>query len=407
MSAILIDYVNIKHDQLLKSLPCSNKSCMPPKHRKGFVPALIILTDKETLKKISNTSLGEKRVSFINSPQFIIKKYYYIMYNQKKGICVLDPKCVTDISTVLESLFTGLPPETILWVPLDIRDNKFTETLDIFIDNSFNSPYITVLSPLYDDIAPSVALSRRNIRELSNNTNSSLNKVLQVMEQYKSNEKVCFLHSRLSKNAVSFLRKTSMMGIKVGKNGKKTQKELTGELYVKDVVSENGTFVYVIDINKDSVESGEEEAVDVSDTRYNFHSHPHQAYVNHSVEYAWPSVTDYLGYLQLGDSTIFHCVATLEGLYIISFTAHWGQNLKNVSKSFVDKTFEIDHKEPYTPEEYVEKVNNILYKGHPIYNLKFFKWENAGETFKVFFPQIGSSCLVSQKIVENYRKIHS
>jgi hypothetical protein len=343
----------------------------PSKQRKGFVPLLI---DQE----------------------------YYVMYNEKKGICVLDSKCVENISILLERL----PSETVLWVPLDIRDDGFTESLKKCVQNGFHNPYVTVLSPLYDDIAPSVALSRRKQGDRPLNTRATLNKVLQILEQFKSDEKVCFLHSRLSKNAVSFLRKTSMMGIKTDQKGKKSQKELTGELYVKDVVSENGQFVYIIDINKDSVESGQDEAVDVADTRFNFHSHPHQAYVNHSVQYAWPSVTDYLGYLQLGESTIFHCVATLEGLYIISFSAHWGQKLKEVKKSFVDKTFDIDHKEPYTPEEYVQKVNEILYKGFPIYNLRFFKWSNAGETFKVFFPQIGSSCLVSQKIVENYKKIH-
>jgi hypothetical protein len=205
---------------------------------------------------------------------------------------------------------------------------------------------------------------------------------------------------------VEFLRKTSKMGITMNKNGKKSQKELTGELYVKEVVKDTNGFVYIIDINKNSITSGEEENVNVSPTRYNFHSHPHEAYVRHSVDKAWPSQTDYLGYHKLGQNTIFHCVATLEGVYILSFGAYWGSHLKDVSRSFIGKHYDIDHKEKYTPEEYVEKINSIMYKGKPIYELRYFPWEKAGSVFEAYFPQINSSCLMSQKIVENYNKVY-
>jgi hypothetical protein len=256
---------------------------------------------------------------------------------------------------------------------------------------------------MYGDIPPCAVLTRQNIPSDPDTSVATLNKVLYAIEQYKNNGQSCYLFAKLSPRAIGFLKEAPKIGISVEGN---SQKELTGELYVKDVIHENGKFIYIIDIDKNSIESGSQENVDVSATRYNFHSHPHEAYVRHSVEKAWPSVTDYLGYYKLGNNTIFHCVATLEGVYVLSFSPHWGSKLKKVSGKFIDKNFEIDHKEPYTPEEYVQKVNGILYKGHPIFEVKYFPWQNVDSVFKVFYAQTGSSCLPSEQIVEKYKKIH-
>jgi hypothetical protein len=233
--------------------------------------------------------------------------------------------------------------------------------------------------------------------------------VLDVITQHKSNKGVCFINVKLSGRAVEFLKNTCKSGFTVGKNGKKTQKELTGELYVKNVYSHDGKIIYNIDINKSSVKAGKNESVNVDPHRYNFHSHPEQAYVRHSVDKGWPSVIDYLGYLQLGENTIFHCVASLEGLYVMSFTPYWSQRLNEVDKKmkkFVDKRFEIDNNKPYSPIKYTQIINKIKYKGNPIFHVDFFEWEKAQETFSVFFPQKGSSCLVSQKIVDRHKRVH-
>lgn len=341
-------------------------------------------------------------------------KHYPLLYNNKKNICIKDPNSTEHLPEVLESVSTFLPKDSILWVPIDIARSDFVKVANTFVTNGFGNPYINTLSPHSKKIPPSVCLSMEN-KNAEKNPQMALNKVYDVLQQYKNNQGVCFINVKLTKEAVKFLKNTCFSGFKKSKNGKKSQKELTGELYVENVVPENGKFVYVININKSSVKAGKNEAVDVEPHRYNFHSHPEQAYVRHSVEKAWPSVVDFLGYLQLGKNTIFHCVASIEGLYVLSFTPYWSQRLDKVDKNvkrFVDKKFEIDHKEPHTPKEYTEIVNNIKYKpkgekeGHAIFHVDFFKWKNAGNVFSVFFPQIGSSCLVSQKIVDKYRKIH-
>jgi hypothetical protein len=402
MSAILIDYSKI----LEKKHPLFSLLSPPPSPSRGFYPGLIIITENEIFRKLSDLKPGSERVNFIKSTEFTesIISHYYVMYNQKRGICILETDCENYLPSILTALFTGLPPDTLLWVGIEIFGAEFTDILDTFITNGFNSPYVSLISPMFNDINPSVSLCRQNIPSDPNISKATFNKVMYAIQQYEKDGKSCYLYAKFSKRAIGFLKEASKMGVTIT-NGKESQKEITGELYVKDVKQEGGKFVYIIDIDTRSVESGEEENVNVSATRYNFHSHPHEAYVRHSVDKAWPSVTDYLGYHQLGVNTIFHCVATVEGLYVMSFSSYWGSRLGKVSRKFIDKNFEIDHKEPLTPQEYVKKINSILFKGHPIFEVKFFIWDRCDSVFGVFFPEIGSSCLPTQKIVEKYNRL--
>jgi hypothetical protein len=404
MTAILIDYTKIvdKNSKLKTVLST------PPVSSRGFSPGLIVLVENDIVDTLSGLKPGQERVDYINTDEFTqgITEHYYIMYNEKRGICIIGSDSENYLPKILLALFSGLPSETLIWVGIELNGKDFTNTLDTFVSNGFNSPYVTTLSPMYGDILASAALTRQNIPSDPDISTATLNKVLYAIQQYKDDGKSCYLFAKLSPRAIGFLKETSKTGITIGEDGKKSQKELTGELYVKDVLQQDGKFVYIIDIDKSSVESGAEENVDVSATRYNFHSHPHEAYIRHSVDKAWPSVTDYLGYHKLGNNTIFHCVATLEGLYVMSFSFYWGSKLNKVSRKFIDKNFEIDHKEPLTPEEYVDKMNKVLYKKYPIFELKYFPWEKAGEVFKVFYAQTGTSCIPSEQIVEKYKKIH-
>lgn len=323
------------------------------------------------------------------------KGNFYVLYNPKRKICILNDDALRHLSVIKESL----PKDTYLWYGLAIVDKDFEKKLKLLIHNKFSNPYVCITDPMYSPIKPSLALSTD--REKSEGINFTLNATLQVLEQYQKDSKSCYLSAKLTDRAVKVLKNASLE-----KPTKGSQKELTGELVVKDVENINHTLVYIIDIDEGSIHSGEDEDVRVSNTRYNFHSHPEEAYIRHSVKKAWPSQTDYLGYYKLGENTIFHCVATLEGLYIMSFGSYWNSRLKEISTDFILETYDIDHTEYYTPHQYVKKVNSILYKGYPIYKLYFFPWSKANTIFKVFFPQIGSSCLVSQKISRAHKLFH-
>ena len=368
----------------------------------------------------------------INKPEQYDDSYFYILYNSKRGICILDPNCYKAIQIILSLLareftqeFGRQSKQSILyWTIVDINNNNFSTILQAWVKNNFGNPYMTSITPMFTDIdygvgelKQSLALTKDDDDKGENthflNEISILNDVYYVLEQFKLNSGSCYIHIKLSKNAVDFLKTTSLTGYTMDKNGKKSQKELTGELVVSDVIKKvidqgplqgKEEFVYIIKVDEKSIVAGLKENVDVRPTRYNFHSHPHEAYIRHSVENAWPSVTDYLGYKTLGNNTIFHIVATLEGIYILSFSPHWGGKLDQVSESFIEKKYHIDHKKGYTPEEYIDVVNNILYKGYPIYNVKYFSWEHANTVFKVFFPQTGGSCITTGKTLKNYKK---
>lgn len=365
------------------------------------MPALFIKYDDYKKKYKLNPPSSPKGFSI--GVIIVKKKHYYILYNEKREICVLSSELVEVLRDILNALFSSLSNNMTLWISVSIEDPKFSKLIENIAENGFNSPFMTNLSPLRVSITPSIAFVRQNMPTEEYSKISTLNKVYDAIKQYKNGDKSCSITACLSKKALSFLRKTSKIGI----SDDGSQKELSGELYVGNVIKKGGEFIYVIEVNESSVESGQEEDVDVLATRYNFHSHPEQAYIRHSVDNAWPSLTDYLGYLKLGINTVFHCVATLEGVYIMSFGSKWANNLKKVDRNFIMKNYHIDHKEKYTPKSYVKKVNGIKYKGYPIYNVQFFPWEKAGKKFKVSYAKIGISCITTEKGSRVYKKLYS
>lgn len=391
MLPILIDYKTISKSTLINRIEkisdTSNTS-------------IILFLDDKDVKKLEKS---KDKISMLDKIDFYF--YYYVIYYKDKNICIISYETYKHINDILPTLFSGFTPKTKLWVNVELENNNFMHIIDIFSKNGFNNPYLTKFKPNNTEINLSISLSRQNTPTEKYIAKSTMNKILYALKQYKKSS--CSVHIQLDKKAISFLRKASKIGITLNKNGKKSQKELTGELIVKEVIKKNNKFIYIIDIDEGSVRSGEEEEVDVSATRYNFHSHPQEAYIRHSVDNAWPSVTDYLGYLQLGNNTIFHIVATLEGVYIMSFNSYWGKRLKKIEKSFVKKRYDIDHKRDYTPNSYVKKVNSILYKGYPIYNVQFFNWESANKVFEVSYSKSGINCFATQKGIKTYKELHS
>lgn len=410
MTAILIDCNKIEKCDKLKS-----KLKPQPSKIKNFSIGLILVIPTIYYQKLCEIKDKKRRIDYLNSSDFVnnIIDHCYIMCNNKRKICVLNYDCYKILDDILSALFTGFPSESIIWVKIDLTEQNFSQILDKFISEGFCHPYITSFIPLVNtQNKTGVALLRKNVNSDNNQPMKTLNKVLHIMQNYKKEMDFCHMNAMFSKNAIKFLKDASETG-GIVEDGKK-QRELTGELKIKNVIKlkkhKKPQFVYVIDINKKSVSSGEEENVDVSATRYNFHSHPKDAYINHSVENAWPSATDYLGCKKLGIRTIFHCVTTLEGLYIISINPYWGKRLKNVDEKFIIENYNINHKENLTPEEYVEKINKILYKNNtPIYKLLFLRWKNADKVFDISFSPTENnekSCLVSEEIYENYKNFH-
>jgi hypothetical protein len=397
MKCILVDY-----EKIIRPFPkIVNKLSVPKKFES--IGLILVLKDN-VYEELNNLSLGDKRVKYITSDIFLknIVDHDYVFYNEKKDLCFMNNDCSQYLDEVLVCFDKYLPKDTTTCVCFDLKHKNFKKVVEKFISKGFNSPIISSKHPHHKNIAPSLFLIRKNT---DSNYKMTLNNLMYSLQQ--SNNDICSLYAKLSPKCVKFLKNTSKSGKTKNKNGEVTQKEMTGELFVNDIINERGKLVFEIDIKKDSIEHGSEENVDVYSTRYNFHSHPEEAYIRHSVNKAWPSVTDYLGYHKLGENTIFHCVTSLEGIYVISFSPYWGKRLKQIDRKFIDKNYDIDHNSDYTPYEYAKKINNILYKGEPIFHIQYFEWEKADNLIHVYYTHTGSTCLPSQDLVDSYELIFS
>jgi hypothetical protein len=327
-----------------------------------------------------------------------------IAVNKKRKICVLDN--VEDSLKNIKHLKKKFPG-FILWTCFELSSPDFLEKIDNFIDHGFGFPYVTHLSPLFVALRkPCLALSLIAGEKQKYSRDMIKIKVRSLIDQGDD----CSMHVKLTENAISILKKFPEKDEKSSmkkERGKLAQKEVTGTFYVKNVSYENGKYLYTFDLKKNSITLGKIDSVDVPSDRYNFHTHPYEAYVQYTVKIAWPSLTDFLGYKGLGKSTIFHCVSTLEGVYVMSFSPET-KRIKSIPDSFIRKNFNFDRRDKsITPEIFVEKVNEIKYQGKQIFFLQFLPWENAGDVFHINYPKIKNVCLPTQEIKDMYAKTMS
>lgn len=392
---IIIDYN--KDSRKIKNLP------KPTHNNFKYSLALVLILPENIVNNLRALPLGHKRLDYTSTNEFLdsIHKYFFFEYDPNKKICLLEGQCDQYMPIILKASSLYFEPKTILWKSFNLHDK---DNIEKYVEKGFHSPYITDRKPDKTKIEKSLALSRKNIEKDTNNIEHTLHKITDITSQKDTN--ICNINIRLTKSAIKFLKSTTISGKTRNPDGSKTQKEMSGELHVDHITKEDGKIIYVIDINRGSVRSGGEENVDVSATRYNFHSHPEEAYIRNSVQKGWPSVTDYLGYHQLGENTILHCVATIEGLYVISFTRYWGNNLKKIEQRFIKNNFRIKQTEKYTPIEYTEKINNIKYKGNPIFNVQFYPWDKAGDLINVYYPKSNVTCIPTQKIAHLHSYLH-
>lgn len=321
----------------------------------------------------------------------IINPNCYILYDKKNCQICMEKK-YTDIESICEQLSEQFSNSMVLWLDIPIDSEDFAINVKKCAKCGFTGPYITNEMPFTKPNKICMALSKKN-KKHSSNINRTILNCLYVLQQYKNNSDSCNIHAKFSHKAINFLKKTSHRGHTKNKDNTVTQKELGGNLYISKIEKPNSDYIFIVDVDQKNVKPGSEEEVSVSATRYNFHSHPKEAYVKYKVEKAWPSLSDYLGYLRLGNKTIFHCVTTLEGIYIMSFGEYWVNRLNNVDKKFIKKNYKIERNTDITPFEHVKQVNNIKYKNQPIFIIKFLPWGMATKTiFSVNYKKKGLSC---------------
>jgi len=217
---------------------------------------------------------------------------YPILYNRDKNKCMLDHKCYDCLNHIIVEVSKIILNNTILYTYIDLKLNDFNEIVNSFLENDFYNPYMT---------KEGLCIYRKNKQNINIDKNLVKKQIQYAIENLDNIN--CNLSVKFSPDAIKFLSNVSKsMGFV-----NKTQKEISGEMVVKNMLNDN---TFIIDIEKDSINSGNEENVSVSFSRYNFHSHPKQAYEKNNVKNAWPSGNDFLGFFVLRNHTIFHCVVT-------------------------------------------------------------------------------------------------
>ena len=395
--AILIDYNNIIELNNLINI----KQRIPPlsdiytQNSSNYI-GLILIIESLQIQNLENLPHGIDRVEYINSLSFVnsIKDYMYLIYDQKKSLCeIIDFKKEFAVE-ILESVLTSLPHDVIVLVNINLRDKNWIKLTKVYTDIGFNNPYISKGSLL------GFSFNEYHLYLLKENnphtTRNAFNDVLYVVDQFNNRKtQNCAIQIKLSKKTCNYFKQLAKSGATLNKNGSISQKETAGSL---DIHSVDNNLVYSLDVNKNSIILGDEETVPIINSRYNFHSHPKEAYERHKVKMGWPSSQDFLGYLGsiMQFRTILHIVVCIEGVYIISLGNFWVDKFDQLDDkviSFIKKNYD-DAYMSKKIKEYIKKVNNIKYKDHPLFLIQYLDWDNIENTFSIFYPKEDLNCFI-------------
>lgn len=221
----------------------------------------------------------------------------------------------------------------------------------------------------------------------------------------KRENMLCKGTAKFSSTATKKLRKLTKTGKSRNHDGKITQKEMAGALTLTKISNKK----YLITLDRNRRLTGKEEEVSVAQSRFNYHSHPREAYIRHGVDIGWASGSDFEAFIAAFKDygTQFHCVATLEGIYVLTISPYWLKNSRDINVKSVKKTYEVKYPDknenpknyPNTGREFVAFVNKIKYKKHsPLFKVFFINWKEAerGKTFSFYFLPKQRSCLISK-----------
>lgn len=359
---------------------------------------IVFILSRTTINKLTDMSSTKEKMSFMDSTNFIndIQTIYFIFYNKERKLIEMRGYS-PHIENILHAIIVYAPRDVTVWT--GIIPPKYS---DVYLNEGFDSPYITNKSPLgYKFVKDGLAFYRKNIHIEKVDLMSSKN-IIEYIESQR-HAKQCVIYAKFTPDAISYLYGLNNPEITV-KNKKIHNRELAGTLKVSNVIKDNGKIIFELSGDPSYVKTGIEEEVGAVWGRYNFHTHPHKAYVNHGVKNGWPSAHDYLGFIQLKKHTIFHAVVTLEGIYVISFGPNWSGEIDKIDHKYIIKNYDIDHNKDMTYKQYEDLINTKKYKGgSPLFDVKYFPWDvDTSKEFPIFYFKTGTNCLATDTSFDNH-----
>lgn len=403
-SSLLIDFDNIIGPNKLTLLENKTQPVPETKHSLGLV---LVVSDQEH-RALNSIPKGESRVKYINTTPFVnsITGHAYTIYDKKKRLCEIMGLSGAVLPEIMDSILSHIPNDVTLWVGIVLDDPHLDILIREYVKAGFCDPYICKASPLgFAFRGYGLCMLRQN--DIVNN--DATNDVKYVLTQFMAERQGhCTLHARLSSSSIEYLRQISKIGSTDNKDGKISQKELAGRFLTGCIDS---SLVYNLDVDRQSIVSGEEEGVEIVGSLYNFHSHPREAYDRHGVQMGWPSPQDHVGFLSssIKYDTILHIVASIEGFYVVSLTEHWANKKEKLDKKVVDfilENYDIRYQIGKTPTWYTRTVNSIAYEGYPVFLVQFFSWNDASSDFIVPYRKTGVNCFARQSTIDKYRQLY-
>lgn len=301
---------------------------------------------------------------------------------------------ICDSTTTYESISNKIIANKDCWVCVDLNHQGLMNIIKELINQKFKNPYITKRTPKGVHTSPSLSLTYyKNGNDGNQCIQATENQVRYVLEQFKNGE-YCSIYLQFDNETISKLKSIPI----------EYDKEIGGILDISNTIVINEKIIHIIHISK--LESGKHDTISLNASRYNFHSHPEKAYITYDVKNAWPSCQDYISYIAMGKDVIFHCVTAIEGIYILSLTSFWSNNISHIKEDFLRQHLDVN-KNSFTPEQYVEYVNNIKLKNLPVFKIIFLNWENINRIFKIEYSKHGINCFHNDEIKNHHNELHT
>ena len=278
---------------------------------------------------------------------------------------------------------------------IDIDIPNFSERCEQIFKDGYKDPIIT--TKIDDKIFTKPKLVFRKGEKGDYNIQKKMLMITMknVLRSLSVSQSVCDIYIKLSNEAIKFLYKSNL-----------EKHEISGKFNIQ-----SSSIYFTLDIDKDSIQIGDEESANYIESFGTFHTHPYDAYKKYNVCIAWPSVDDYFSFLYMYGLCYsgFHVVSTLEGIYLISLKKYIPP--QKVIKEFENykKKIEYHHSIDYPEtdkycdikkgkinhkkiDEYVKSINKIGF-----FNLVFVKWSDCNEPIQLSYSAIDKNCMISDK----------
>jgi len=337
---------------------------------------IFIVIDDNIFDALEQTTKGKERTDFLNSMLFIknIKYYLYLQYEYiDNSIFIRNCK-----DEYLELLFKTL-------------NIYFEDTLTLITSNDNNMIKHGFGDPSFCN--EGICLTRPN-SFIEKTDETSVRYEIEYLKSQENN-KYCTITLNIDKTTVDFLKFISTAGVKIGRDNKRSQKEVFGHFNIIKTELKNGGIIHTISLDKNTIEYGDDDNIstNIQKSLYNFHSHPYQAYLKYKTKYGVPSITDYISVyiLTTQKNTIVHFVSSLEGLYIISINPESNMLMmdNNHVKDFIEDNMKYKNNIKDL-NDYVKFINSF-----GLFKLNLLKWEEVeGRDITLKFNKIGRNCII-------------